>query len=26
VRWHVTLVNQAGETVADYELLTMNAR
>jgi oxepin-CoA hydrolase/3-oxo-5,6-dehydrosuberyl-CoA semialdehyde dehydrogenase len=25
VRWHVTLVNQAGETVADYDLMTMNA-
>lgn len=25
VRWHVTLTNGAGETVAEYELLTMNA-
>ncbi|MBY6122635.1 phenylacetic acid degradation bifunctional protein PaaZ [Mameliella alba] len=25
VRWHVTLTNQDGETVAEYELLTMNA-
>ncbi len=25
VRWHVTLRNQDGETVAEYELLTMNA-
>jgi oxepin-CoA hydrolase/3-oxo-5,6-dehydrosuberyl-CoA semialdehyde dehydrogenase len=25
VRWHVTLSNQEGETVAEYELLTMNA-
>ncbi|MBT53730.1 MAG: phenylacetic acid degradation bifunctional protein PaaZ [Mameliella sp.] len=25
VRWHVTLTNQAGEAVAEYELLTMNA-
>jgi len=25
VRWHVTLVNQDDETVAEYELLTMNA-
>jgi oxepin-CoA hydrolase/3-oxo-5,6-dehydrosuberyl-CoA semialdehyde dehydrogenase len=25
VRWHVTLTNQEGEMVADYELLTMNA-
>lgn len=25
VRWAVTLANQAGETVATYELLTMNA-
>ena len=25
VRWHVTLTNQADETVAEYELLTMNA-
>jgi len=25
VRWHVTLTNQAGETVAEYELLTMVA-
>lgn len=25
VRWHVTLFNQADETVAEYELLTMNA-
>lgn len=26
VRWHVTLTNQEGEIVAEYELLTMNAR
>ena len=25
VRWHVTLTNQDGEQVAEYELLTMNA-
>ncbi|MEL6806808.1 MAG: phenylacetic acid degradation bifunctional protein PaaZ [Pseudomonadota bacterium] len=25
VRWHVTLTNQLDETVAEYELLTMNA-
>ncbi|GGF76280.1 oxepin-CoA hydrolase / 3-oxo-5,6-dehydrosuberyl-CoA semialdehyde dehydrogenase [Mameliella alba] len=25
VRWHVTLTNQDGEKVAEYELLTMNA-
>ena len=25
VRWHVTLTNQDGELVAEYELLTMNA-
>ncbi len=25
VRWHVTLTNQSTETVAEYELLTMNA-
>ncbi len=25
VRWHVTLTNQSNETVAEYELLTMNA-
>ena len=25
VRWHVTLTNQDAETVAEYELLTMNA-
>ena len=25
VRWHVTLTNQNNETVAEYELLTMNA-
>ncbi|MBY6116903.1 phenylacetic acid degradation bifunctional protein PaaZ [Mameliella alba] len=25
VRWHVTLTNQDGEAVAEYELLTMNA-
>lgn len=25
VRWHVSLTNQAGAAVADYELLTMNA-
>lgn len=25
VRWHVTLTNQQGEAVAEYELLTMNA-
>ncbi|MCR9275980.1 MULTISPECIES: phenylacetic acid degradation bifunctional protein PaaZ [Mameliella] len=25
VRWHVTLTNQDGESVAEYELLTMNA-
>ncbi len=25
VRWHVTLTNQDGEMVAEYELLTMNA-
>ena len=25
VRWHVTLTNQNGEQVAEYELLTMNA-
>lgn len=25
VRWHVTLTNQEGEQVAEYELLTMNA-
>jgi oxepin-CoA hydrolase/3-oxo-5,6-dehydrosuberyl-CoA semialdehyde dehydrogenase len=25
VRWHVTLTNQDGERVAEYELLTMNA-
>ncbi len=25
VRWHVTLFNQSDETVAEYELLTMNA-
>ncbi|MDQ2089324.1 phenylacetic acid degradation bifunctional protein PaaZ [Marimonas arenosa] len=25
VRWHVTLTDQDGETVAEYELLTMNA-
>ena len=25
VRWHVTLTNQADDTVAEYELLTMNA-
>ncbi len=25
VRWHVTLTNQEGELVAEYELLTMNA-
>lgn len=25
VRWHVTLTNQEGEMVAEYELLTMNA-
>ncbi|WP_417210489.1 phenylacetic acid degradation bifunctional protein PaaZ [Antarctobacter sp.] len=24
-RWHVTLTNQDGETVAEYDLLTMNA-
>ena len=25
VRWHVTLTNQDGEKVAEYDLLTMNA-
>jgi oxepin-CoA hydrolase/3-oxo-5,6-dehydrosuberyl-CoA semialdehyde dehydrogenase len=25
VRWHVTLTNQSGEAVAEYELLTMNS-
>ena len=25
VRWHVTLTDQEGDTVAEYELLTMNA-
>ncbi len=25
VRWHVTLTNQDGDMVAEYELLTMNA-
>ena len=25
VRWHVTLTDQGGDTVAEYELLTMNA-
>jgi oxepin-CoA hydrolase/3-oxo-5,6-dehydrosuberyl-CoA semialdehyde dehydrogenase len=25
VRWHVTLTNQDGDIVAEYELLTMNA-
>jgi len=25
VRWHVTLINQADERVAEYDLLTMNA-
>ncbi len=25
VRWHVTIRNQTGETVAEYDLLTMNA-
>jgi oxepin-CoA hydrolase/3-oxo-5,6-dehydrosuberyl-CoA semialdehyde dehydrogenase len=25
VRWHVTLTNQTGDLVAEYELLTMNA-
>ena len=25
VRWHVTLTNQDGDPVAEYELLTMNA-